>query len=52
LWSSPFVTITPHDAANGLGRFDRAALAFVENLRRYVEGRPLLHEVTAADLPG
>jgi phosphoglycerate dehydrogenase-like enzyme len=51
LWSSPDVTITPHDAANGNGRYERAARAFVDNLRRYAAGEPLRHEVTEADLP-
>ncbi|HVF33646.1 MAG TPA: D-2-hydroxyacid dehydrogenase [Acidimicrobiales bacterium] len=52
LWDHPRITITPHDAAGGLGRFGRAADLFVENLRRYrTDGaEPLLHEVTAADL--
>ena len=51
LWDHPAVTITPHDAAGGTGRFARAADLFVENLRRYRAGEDLLHEVTAAELP-
>ncbi|HUP87584.1 MAG TPA: D-2-hydroxyacid dehydrogenase [Acidimicrobiales bacterium] len=50
LWDHPAITITPHDAAGGTGRFARAADLFLENLRRYTAGEPLLHEVTAADL--
>ena len=52
LWDHPGITITPHDAAGGQGRFARAADLFVENLRRYRTGgtEPLLHEVTAQDL--
>jgi phosphoglycerate dehydrogenase-like enzyme len=50
LWEHPAVTITPHNAAGGLGRFGRAAELFVENLRRYRAGEDLLHEVTADDL--
>ena len=51
LWEHPAITITPHDAAGGTGRFARAADLFLENLRRYEAGEPLLHEVTAAELP-
>ena len=51
LWDHPAITITPHDAAGGTGRFERAADLFFENLRRYGGGEPLLHEVDAADLP-
>lgn len=51
LWGHPAVTITPHDAAGGTGRFARAADLFLENLHRYRAGGELLHEVTIADLP-
>lgn len=51
LWDHPGITITPHDAAGGTGRFRRAADLFFENLRRDTAGEPLLHEVRAADLP-
>jgi phosphoglycerate dehydrogenase-like enzyme len=53
LWDEPRITVTPHDAAGGTGRFERAADLFLENLRRYRTGgaEPLLHEVTAAELP-
>lgn len=51
LWDHPGITITPHDAAGGTGRFRRAADLFFENLRRYTAAEPLLHEVRAADLP-
>lgn len=52
LWDHPRITITPHDAAGGSGRLRRGADLFVENLRRYSTGEPLLHEVDAAELPG
>ena len=51
LWDEPRITITPHDAADGEGRFVRAADLFLENLRRWTADEPLLHEVTAAELP-
>lgn len=51
LWDHPAITITPHDAAGGAGRFERAADLFLENLRRYEADEPLRHEVMAAELP-
>ena len=51
LWDHPAITITPHDAAGGIGRFARAADLFLENLQRYEAGHPLRHEVTEAELP-
>jgi phosphoglycerate dehydrogenase-like enzyme len=47
-WTHPSVRVTPHNAAGGIGRFDRQAELFGENLGRYLEGRPLLNEVTGA----
>jgi phosphoglycerate dehydrogenase-like enzyme len=47
-WSHPSIRVTPHNAAGGVGRFARQADLFKENLDRYLEGRPLLHEVTDA----
>lgn len=45
-WTHPSVRVTPHNAAGGIGRFDRQAELFGENLSRYCEGRALLNEVT------
>ncbi|QGG95269.1 D-2-hydroxyacid dehydrogenase [Actinomarinicola tropica] len=50
LWDHPKVVVTPHSSALGDGRRRRAAEAFVENVRRYVGGEPLLHEVTVDDI--
>jgi phosphoglycerate dehydrogenase-like enzyme len=47
-WSHPSIRVTPHNAAGGVGRFARQADLFEENLDRYLQGRPLLHEVTDA----
>lgn len=52
LWSHPRVVITPHNAAAGDGRFERAAELFCENLRRYGAGQPLRHEVSVEALEG
>ncbi len=51
LWGHPAVVVTPHTSAGGLGRFDRAAAAFVANLGRFLRDEPLDHEVAPADLP-
>ena len=47
-WSHPSIRLTPHNAAGGSGRFQRQAELFKENLDRYLDGRPLLNEVTDA----
>jgi phosphoglycerate dehydrogenase-like enzyme len=46
LWDHPGITLTPHNAAGGLGRYRRAADVFIDNLRRYLDDRPLNDEVT------
>lgn len=51
LWDHPRITLTPHDAAGGTGRYARAADLFFDNLDRYRRGDALRHEVTAGDLP-
>ncbi|HVA07238.1 MAG TPA: D-2-hydroxyacid dehydrogenase [Acidimicrobiales bacterium] len=45
-WSHPSVRVTPHNAAGGVGRLERQAELFSENLYRYVAGDALLHDVT------
>ncbi len=47
-WSHPSIRVTPHNAAGGVGRLARQAELFKENLDRYLDGRPLLNEVTDA----
>jgi phosphoglycerate dehydrogenase-like enzyme len=47
-WSHPSIRVTPHNAAGGVGRFQRQADLFAENLDRYLDGRPLLNDVTDA----
>ncbi|HEY5024657.1 MAG TPA: D-2-hydroxyacid dehydrogenase [Acidimicrobiales bacterium] len=47
-WSHPSIRVTPHNAAGGVGRLARQAELFKENLDRYLDGRPLLNEVTGA----
>jgi phosphoglycerate dehydrogenase-like enzyme len=50
LWTHPRVVLTPHSSALGDGRHARAADLFVENLHRFVDGRPLRGVVTAEEL--
>ena len=44
-WSHPRVSVTPHAAGMGAGRYDRAADAFLENLERWRRGESLLDHV-------
>lgn len=45
LWSMENVLITPHYSGAHPGYAERAARIFVENLKRYLDGAPLLNEV-------
>jgi len=47
-WFHPSIRVTPHNAAGGVGRLRRQAELFKENLDRFLDGRPLLNEVTDA----
>jgi phosphoglycerate dehydrogenase-like enzyme len=50
LWSLPNVVVTPHNSGFSPLNFDRASELFLENLRRYVAGRPLRNRVRLKDL--
>lgn len=50
LWTHPCVVVTPHNAAGGTGRYERAADEFLSNLEAYLSSAPLTNEVTEADL--
>jgi phosphoglycerate dehydrogenase-like enzyme len=54
LWRFPNVILTPHISGSGLSPhfLDRIWEIFVENMRRLTEGRPLLNELSAAQLSG
>lgn len=45
LWTTPGVTVSPHMSGDAHGWRDTLARQFVDNLERYVEGRPLLNVV-------
>jgi D-2-hydroxyacid dehydrogenase (NADP+) len=46
-WDLPNVIISAHSAAASDGHGRRVARAFAENLRRWIEGQPLLNETKA-----
>jgi phosphoglycerate dehydrogenase-like enzyme len=50
-WDHPRVALTPHSSAFGAGLTERGDALFVENLGRYLDGRPLLSEVDPRDVP-
>ncbi|HZT66592.1 MAG TPA: D-2-hydroxyacid dehydrogenase [Acidimicrobiales bacterium] len=45
-WDHPAVTVTPHNAAGGTGRYRRQAELFAANLDRYLGGQDLLNDVS------
>lgn len=47
-WSHPRVAVTAHNSAGGTGRHGRQAELFRENLGRYLAGRDLTNDITAA----
>ena len=51
-WDHPRVTLTPHSSAMGSGLAARSDALFVENLHRYLAGKPLLNQVEPAEVLG
>ena len=49
-WDHPRVSLTPHASAFGSGNAARNDEAFVENVRRYLAGEPLISEVDRKDV--
>ena len=45
LWDLPNVVVTPHTAGHSDGNEARVAGIFLDNLRRWVRGEPLLNRV-------
>jgi D-2-hydroxyacid dehydrogenase (NADP+) len=45
LWTLPNAIVTPHIAGERPGSWDDLARVYTENLRRYLDGEPLLHTV-------
>ena len=50
LWSLPNVIVTPHNSGWSPLNFERASELFLENLSRYVAGKPLRNRVRLQDL--
>jgi phosphoglycerate dehydrogenase-like enzyme len=49
-WAHPKVRVTAHTSFDGENVRDRMETLFVENLRRYLAGEPLLHEASRAEV--
>ena len=49
LWSLPNAIITPHNSGWSPLNLERGTELFLENLRRFAEGRPLKNRVRAGD---
>jgi len=49
-WAHPRVTLTPHSSGMSAGNAPRNDALFLDNLKRYVEGQPLLNEATPEDV--
>jgi phosphoglycerate dehydrogenase-like enzyme len=49
-WDHPRVTLTAHASGNGAGAGARNDETFLENLRRWTAGEPLLYEAQASDV--
>ena len=49
-WTHPKVVLTPHSSGGGIGRWDRGAELFCDNLRRLLADEPLVNEVTSMQL--
>jgi phosphoglycerate dehydrogenase-like enzyme len=43
LWDMPNVLLTPHAAGHSDGNAERAAVMFLQNLRRFCKGEPLVN---------
>lgn len=50
LWSHPGVRLTPHTSYAGSGVRGRWDQLFLDNIRHFVDGRPLLNEVNPSDI--
>jgi phosphoglycerate dehydrogenase-like enzyme len=49
-WDHPRVTLTAHGAGMNEGTAVRADALFLDNLRRYRTGEPLINEITPAEI--
>ncbi len=49
-WTHPKVVLTPHSSGGGIGRWERGAELFCDNLRRLLADQPLINEVASMQL--
>ena len=49
LWSLPNVVVTPHNSGSSPLNLERGTEVFLDNLRRFVDGRPLRNRVRPSD---
>jgi len=49
-WAHPSVTLTPHSSGMSVGNAPRNDALFLDNLRRYVAGEPLVNEADPKDV--
>ncbi len=49
-WSHPRVTLTPHASGITSGQWSRNETLFLENLKRYLTGQPVLNEADPKDV--
>jgi phosphoglycerate dehydrogenase-like enzyme len=47
LWAMSNVLITPHNTGGFISHVDKLTALFCDNLRRYLDGKPLLNQVNA-----
>jgi phosphoglycerate dehydrogenase-like enzyme len=50
MWKHPKVHVSAHTSPNGSGTVRRGDELFLENLRRYLKGEPVLNEATKAEV--
>jgi len=50
MWKHPKVRVSAHTSPHGSGTIGRGDELFLENLRRYLKGEPILNEATKAEV--
>jgi phosphoglycerate dehydrogenase-like enzyme len=50
MWKHPKIHVSAHTSPNGSGTMRRGDELFLENLRRYLKGEPVLNEATKAEV--
>jgi len=50
MWKHPKIHVSAHTSPNGSGTIGRGDALFLENLRRFLKGEPVLNEATKAEV--